>query len=112
MKELERAIERLGGTVYAEGGAGIKKGRAVIFPARLRHRQWEEVTHLPQGRSEAKRYIMFCGTELLESSDYGSRIYSGSDRFVLIWKDEVVYRTGAYYRACLRKITEEEDGEN
>ena len=87
MRELERAVQRLGRITYAESSEGIKKGRAVILPARIRHRQWEEVTHLPQGRSGAKRYMMYCGRELLELSDYGSRIYCGDDRFVLIWKD-------------------------
>ena len=79
MRELERAVERLGRITYAESSEGIKKGRAVIFPARIRHRQWDEAEHLPQGRSGAKRYMMYCGRELLGLSDYGSRIYCGSD---------------------------------
>ncbi len=107
MKELERAIERLGCTAYAESSEGIKKGRAVIFPARYEHSQWGAEEHLPQGRCDVKRYIMFCTRELLEFSDYGSRIYSGGDSFVLIWKDENIYDTGAFYKSCLRKITEE-----
>ncbi len=107
MRELERAIERLGGVVYAESSEGIKKGRAVILPSRYRQKQWGGIEHLSEGRVDIKRHIMFCKSELLELSDYGCRIYSGNEKYVLIWKDENTYRTGAYTKACIRRITEE-----
>ena len=111
MKNINRAIRRIGLPVTVESSSGLRSGRAVINPMRYYQKQWGGVEHAAEGRTEPKRFSMFCPRELLEDSDYGSIIYQGSIRYVLIWKDDYTSRVGCYTKACLRKITEEDDNE-
>ncbi len=111
MKNIKRAINRIGLDVSVESTDGLKNGRAVINPIRYHYRQWGGVEQLPQGRTEPKRYSMFCARELLESSGYGSIVYQGSDKYVLIWKDDYSSRVGCFTKACLRKMTGDDENE-
>ncbi len=108
MKSISRAINRIGLEVTVESSAGLKRGRAVISPVRYYQKQWGGVEHGEQGRNEPKRFAMFCSRELLEDSGYGRLIYQGSNRYVLIWKDDYTSRVGCYTKACLRKVNEQE----
>ncbi|MBQ9461756.1 MAG: hypothetical protein IJU51_07585 [Clostridia bacterium] len=111
MKNISKAISRIGLAVTVESTSGLKSGKAVISPMRYYQMQWGGMEHAAQGRTEPKRFAMFCSRELLEGSGYGSIIYQGSSRYVLIWKDDYTSRVGCYTKACLRKVTEEDEDE-
>ncbi len=108
MKEISKAIGSIGSAVTVESSMGLKNGRAVISPMRYYKNRWGDVGHEPEGRTEPRRFAMFCSNGLLKDSGYGSVVYQGRDKYVLIWKDEMSSRVGSYTKACLRKVTEEE----
>ncbi len=111
MEQLEGAIRQTGVEIYVETEDGLKKGIAVIYPMRYRQKQWGGVERNEEGRSDAKRYFMFCAPQLLEKADFGAYIYEGRNKYRLIWKDEFVCRIGGYVKACLRKVAEEKNDE-
>ena len=108
MNEMKNAIHSLGMEVSVESRDGLKRGRAVITPIRPGQKLWGGVEQSTEGRTEPKRYSMLCARELLDRSDYGDRVYSGRDSFVIIWKDDYSSTAGCYTKACLRRIDREE----
>ena len=107
MDQFEGAIRKTGVEIYVETEDGLKKGTAVIYPMRYHHKQWGGVERSEEGRTDAKRYFMFCTPQLLEKANFGAYIYEGRNKYRLIWKDEFVCRIGGYVKACLRKVVEE-----
>ncbi len=101
---IERAIEKLGIPVTVENTGGLKRGKGIVYPLRYRARQWGNVEHLPQGRTEPGRFLLFCARELVKDAAYGSMIFEGGNRYALIWKDEYGCGLGGYARICMRKM--------
>lgn len=105
----EKAIGRIGVLTVVNGGGECRTGRSVIYPLRRGSGQWSGVEQTPEGRADVLSYMMFCEKALLQNAGYGSLITAEGSKYVLIWKDDYLCGLGGYARACIRKMTEEEE---
>ena len=104
-------MEKIGCWIRVQAKDGWREGKGVFYPMRYSQREWGGIIHTPEGISAEERYWLYCSSELLADSDYGSEIVQGNDRFLLVWKDRYDCRWGRYTKACLRRMTEEQEDE-
>lgn len=101
---FEKAIVKIGTNVLVEGNEGLLKGKAVLYPLRLKQNKWSYTEVSENGRSDPERYIMFCAGELVRNSKYGDLVFEGKNKYVIIWKDDYCCKLGSYARVCIRRV--------
>ena len=75
---FESSFAKIGCRISVENGQARKEGYAVIYPSRYSHTLWGGNENNSEGRSELKRYILFCEKELLKGMGSISREDAGA----------------------------------
>lgn len=110
-RHIVTSIRKIGLPLRVRTENGWREGRGVLYPLRWEQTQWGSLSVQTEGIAQSLRYLLYCPHELLEGCGYGSEIVQDGERFVMIWKDDFVSRWGGYVKACLRKVTGEDEDE-
>ncbi|GEM_PF-6802185 len=110
MMNFNQIMSGIGCRVSVSDSSGIVQGRGVIYPLRYQQRQWGVVSQPAEGITQEQRFLLFCDNELLCNAGYGSVITDeNGNRYRLVWKDDYTCTVGAYTKACMRRMTKEEE---
>lgn len=107
--KIKKVIKKIGLPVEIRKDTIIRTGTAAIYPVRSSEDKSIKNSQLFEGRTEIKRYFMFCDSSLLQGIEHGGTVKIGEHEYYILYKDDMEFRHSSYTCACIRKISRESE---